>query len=59
MCKAEDKTGIYVDGYLPLTREVDFLRSKKDGGREKVKKLLTVDLYTEKSVFSATKYNHI
>ena len=47
------------DGCLPLTREVDFLRSKKDGGREKVKKLLTVDLYTEKSVFSATKYNHI
>ena len=32
------------DGCLPLTREVDFVRSKKDGGRETAKKLLTIDL---------------
>ena len=81
---AEDKTEIYVEGCLPLTRvaegggagvnerpvdvqsrtvtepqrDVRFGTCAELGGREKVK-LLTVDLYTEKSVFSATKYNHI
>ena len=40
-------------------RDVRFGTCAELGGREKVKKLLTVDLYTEKSVFSATKYNHI